>query len=37
MGNTLGGTTCILTSTSHTGCELSKKVAHTTSTNTVRW
>jgi len=38
MGNTLGGATCILTCTSHTGSEFSEKVVRTTLTNkTVSW
>jgi len=38
MGITLGGATCILTSTSHTGSEFSEKVLRTTLTNkTVSW
>jgi len=38
MSNTLGGATRILTCTSHTGCDLSKKVIRMTLTNkTVSW
>jgi len=40
MGNTLGGTACILTCTSHTGSKFSEKVVRTTLTNgnkTVSW
>jgi len=33
MGNTLGGATCILTCTSHTGSEFSEQVVRTTLTN----
>jgi len=32
MGNTLGGATCILTCTSHSGSEFSEKVVRTTLT-----
>jgi len=38
MGNTLGGATCILTCTSHTGSKFSEKVLRVTLTNkTVSW
>jgi len=38
MGNTLGGATCILTCTSHTGSVFSEKVVGTTLTiKTVSW
>jgi len=38
MCNTLGGATCILMCTSHTGSEFSQKVVRTTLTNkTVSW
>jgi len=38
MGNTLGGATCILSCTSHTGSEFSEKFVRTTLANkTVSW
>jgi len=38
MGKTLGGATCFLTCTSHTGSEFAEKVVRTTLTNkSVSW